>query len=59
MMDGFPGAGKLEIVGVDIEQSKPGMVGLTPKWFRLDPKLDKSETFSDQNSVHLAKCTEI
>ena len=38
-----------------------GMVGLAPKWVRLDPKLDKSVTFSDQISVHLAraKCTEI
>ena len=40
----------------------PGMVGLAPKWVRLDPKLDKSGAFSDQISVHLApraKCTEI
>ena len=39
-----------------------GMVGLAPKWVRLDPKLDKSGTFSDQiseNLTHLAKCTEI
>ena len=39
-----------------------GMVDLAPKWVRLDPKLDKSGTFSDQISVHLAhlaKCTEI
>ena len=39
-----------------------GMVGLAPKWVRLDPKLDKSGTFSDQISGHLAhraKCTEI
>ena len=38
------------------------MVGLAPKWVKLDPKLDKSGTFSDQISVHLArwaKCTEI
>ena len=38
------------------------MVGLAPKWVRLDHKLDKSGTFSDQISVHLAhraKCTEI
>ena len=38
------------------------MVGLAPKWVRLDPKLDKSGTFSDQISVHLArgaKCTEM
>ena len=32
-----------------------GMVGLAPKWVRLDPKLDKSGTFSDQISVHLAQ----
>ena len=25
-----------------------GMVGLAPKWVRLDPNLDKSGTFSDQ-----------
>ena len=30
------------------------VVGLAPKWGRLDPKLDKSGTFSD----HRAKCTE-
>ena len=39
-----------------------GMIGLAPKWVRLDPKLDKSGAFSDQISVHLApraKCTEI
>ena len=30
-----------------------GMVSLAPKWVRLDPKLDKSGTFSDQISVHL------
>ena len=30
------------------------MVGLAPKWIRLDLKLDKSGTFSDQISVHLA-----
>ena len=38
------------------------MVGLAPKWVRLDHKLDKCGTFSDQISVHLArwaKCTEI
>ena len=38
------------------------MVGLVPKWVKLDPKLDKSGTFLDQISVHLAlwaKCTEI
>ena len=33
----------------------PGMVGLAPNWVRLDPKLDKSGTFSDQISVHLAR----
>ena len=32
-----------------------GMVGLAPKWVRLDSKLDKSGTFSDQISVHLAR----
>ena len=32
-----------------------GMVGLAPKWVRLDPKFDKSGTFSDQISVHLAR----
>ena len=32
-----------------------GMVGLAPKWVRLDPKLDKSGTFSDQISVHLTR----
>ena len=32
-----------------------GMVGLAPKWVRLDPKVDKSGTFSDQISVHLAR----
>ena len=32
-----------------------GMVGLDPKWVRLDPKLDKSGTISDQISVHLAR----
>ena len=37
----------------------PGMVGLAPKWVRLDPKLDKSGTFSDQISVHLAHLAEI
>ena len=40
----------------------PGRVGLAPKWVRLDPNFDKSGTFSDQISVHLAhraKCTEI
>ena len=31
------------------------MVGLAPKWVRLDPKWDKSWTFSDQISVHLAR----
>ena len=39
-----------------------GMVGLAPKCVRLDPKFEKSETFSDQILVHLAhraKCTEI
>ena len=39
-----------------------GVVGLAPKWGRLDPKWDKSGTFSDQIPVHLAhraKCTEI
>ena len=44
------------------QQQQAGMVGLAPKWVRLDPKLDKSGTFSDQISVHLAhraKCTEI
>ena len=30
------------------------MVGLAPKLVRLDPKLDKSGTFSNQISVHLA-----
>ena len=30
------------------------MVGLAPKLVRLDPKLDKSGTFSEQVSVHLA-----
>ena len=30
------------------------MVGLAPKWVRLEPKWDKSGTFSDQISVHLA-----
>ena len=38
------------------------MVGLALKWVRLDPKSNKSWTFSDQISVHLArwaKCTEI
>ena len=30
-----------------------GMVGLAPKWVRLDPKLDKSGTFSDEIAVHL------
>ena len=30
------------------------MVGLAPKLVRLDPQLDKSGTFSDQISVHLA-----
>ena len=42
--------------------SEAGMVGLAPKWVRLDPKLDKSGTFSDQISVYLAhwvKCNEI
>ena len=41
---------------------RSGMVVLAPKWVRLDPKLDKSGTFSDQISVHLArwaKCSEI
>ena len=32
----------------DIPVFEPGMVGLAPKWVRLDPKLDKSGTFSDQ-----------
>ena len=32
-----------------------GMVGLAPKWVILDLKLDKSGTFSDQISVHLAR----
>ena len=39
-----------------------GMVGLAPKWVRLNPKLDKSGTLSDNISVHLyhrVKCTEI
>ena len=31
-----------------------GMVGLARKWVRLDSKLDKSGTFSDQILVHLA-----
>ena len=35
--------------------SEPAMVGLAPKWIRLDPKLDKSGAFSDQISVHLAR----
>ena len=26
----------------------PGMVGLAPKWVRLEPKLDKSGAFSYQ-----------
>ena len=30
------------------------MVGLAPKWVRLDPKWDKPGAFSDQISVHLA-----
>ena len=33
----------------------PGMVGLAPEWVRLDLKLDKSATFSDQISVHSAR----
>ena len=55
----------LELFIFDTEQvhvNKAGMVGLAPKWVRLDPKLEKSGTFSDQISVHLAhraKCTEI
>ena len=32
-----------------------GVVGLTPNWVILDPKLDKSGAFSDQISVHLAR----
>ena len=35
--------------------SGPGMVGLAQKWVRLDPKWDKSGTFSDKISVHLAR----
>ena len=31
------------------------MVGLAQKWVRLEPKLDKSGTFSNQISVHLAR----
>ena len=26
---------------------RPGMVGLAPKWVKLDPKFDKFQTFSD------------
>ena len=33
-----------------------GMVGLAPKWVRLDPQWDKSGTFSGQISVQLARC---
>ena len=33
----------------------PGMVGLAPKWVKLDPKFDKSGNFSDQISVHMAR----
>ena len=56
--------GDQERTGEIIERSgeiRAGMVGLDPKRVRLDHKLDKSGTFSDQISVHLAhraKCTE-
>ena len=46
----------------NIKRLTARIVGLAPKWVRLDPKLDKSGTFSDQISVHFAhraKCTEI
>ena len=49
-------------VGAHETKDHAGMVGLAPKWARLDPKLDKSGTFSDQISVQLARapnCTEI
>ena len=37
----------------DCQVVQTGMVGLAPKWGRLDPKLEKIGTFSDQISVHL------
>ena len=39
----------------DIPVLEAGVVGLAPKWVRLDPKFDKSGTFSDHISVHLAR----
>ena len=30
------------------DRARVGVVGLAPKWVRLDPKLEKSGTFSDQ-----------
>ena len=38
-----------------VSMSLAGMVDLAPMWVTLDPKLDKSGTFSDQISVHLAR----
>ena len=38
-----------------VMQSGSGVVGLAPKWVRLDAKSDKSGTFSDQISFYLAR----
>ena len=51
----FPAYGKKELADNTEVQLVTGKVGLTPKWVRLNPKLDKSGAFSDQISVNLAQ----
>ena len=48
----------LDVQNTSVAASTAGgqcVVVLATKWVRLDPKLDKSGTFSDQISVHLAR----
>ena len=50
---------RLTVIMTDGWHLLSGMLGLAAKWVRLDPKLDKSGTFSDQIQYILAQCAKM